>query len=227
MTICGKIILNLYRMVVQRIVMRNELRKLIGEHVEPTKSREFTPHHMAGNKDHVPAAERARQIQDQQSASESVLTYARFRTARHRRIYAAHVAGKTTREIGRAFGVHHLVIERTLRVYDRQARVNEAHRRLDLDLATSVSWRRYGWGRERASERPAVESVLARLRELPPEPATPDDVKALPREFRERWEAAGLSEHSTPDQVLTAARAWPELAFALRTAGIVADLVAT
>lgn len=172
------------------------------------------------------AAERIEQVKELQAARESVLAYARFRTKRHKRIYALHVEGMTTREIARAIGLHgehaHCNISRTIDVYDRQ-RAKDQAKRLDLDADILVSWHRYTRGRERPGDRSAIERVLEMIRELPAERPTPEMLERLPREFRERWIAAGLSVDSTPAEVLDAARSWPELAQLLRAANLDSD----
>lgn len=172
--------------------------------------------------DAATAAERSAWTEEQQAARESVLDNARFRTARHRRIYRLHVAGITAREIGRRVQMHPRHVEHTIAVYDRQQHKDTA-RRLTLDQSTAASWRRYTCCHERASDWPAIGRVLRLVRELPAETPTPAHVTALPRAFRARWRAAGLSEASTPDDVLKAAQTWPELAEHLRLAGLLAD----
>lgn len=169
-------------------------------------------------------AERIEWTAEQQAARESVLDNARFRTGRHRRIYRLHVAGLTAREIGDRVGMHARNVEHVIAVYDRQ-RVRMEAQRLTPRLCgdTLASWSRYTWGQERSADRRAIEEVLARIRELPVERPTADHVAALPRAFRKRWLAAGLSEASTPAQVLKAAQAWPELAEHLRLTGLLGN----
>lgn len=176
------------------------------------------------NTDKATATERMGWTAEQQAARESVLEYARFKNPRHRRIYRLHVAGLAARAIGGRVGMHARNVEHVIAVYDRQGQ-KDAATRLQPPLCgrTMASWQRYVWGQEDRADRPAIEAVLARLRELPAEQPSIAHLAALPRAFRLRWRAAGLSEASRPADVLKAARSWPELAECLRASGLLGD----
>lgn len=192
--------------------------------VRPSTRGRTNSHSRPGPRDTDAAtgAERSAWSEEQQAARESVLDHARFRTSRHRRIYRLHVAGLTAREIGRKVGMHARNVEHTIAVYDRQRHKQDA-KRLELDPFTAASWRRYTCGHERIADQAAINRVLGLIRELPPEQPSTAHMNALPLAFRARWRAAGLSEASTPDDVLKAAQAWPELAEYLRLSGLAVD----
>ncbi len=158
----------------------------------------------------ITGIERLQQGQAQQASREAVLEHARFRTPKHRRIYAALVAGLSYRQIGRRFRIDRKNVMQLIHTYDRQHQ-KDAAQRLTIDANTAKAWARYTWGREHHTDKPAIESVLCQLRSLPQEPPSPELLYNTSTEFRLRWMAAGLTHNSTHDEVLEAAKTWSEL----------------
>lgn len=103
MTTCGKILLGLYRMVVQRMVMTNELKRLIAEQAADMAGE---PHGSRG--DRVKGIMRSdTRCMDEQlfygteltARREELLANYPFRTRRERRIYELHASGTPAAEI--------------------------------------------------------------------------------------------------------------------------------
>jgi DNA-directed RNA polymerase specialized sigma24 family protein len=122
--ICGKIIRDSYCMVVQRMVMRNELRAVIAEQAADMAGERFFDQgewrtRFRRTRANHPDADQVAEGADVTAHREALLEGYHFRTRRERRIYELHAAGHTdgaiAKRMKRAKGAVQRVIHRVER----------------------------------------------------------------------------------------------------------------